>query len=194
MIVRRVTPDDLLTMPDGELYELVDGQLVELPMSSIASVVAVKLAGCLDQFCESTDLGWVFGIDCGYQCFPEDPNRVRKPNVSFVRKERIPGGILSKGYLKVSPDLAVVVVSTHDLFSEVMEKVEQYLDAGVPLIWVIHPETRNAQVFRSSGSPSYLHEQDELQGEDAVPGFRLRLGDILPRPEAMPPLEKTSDA
>ncbi|HUE71259.1 MAG TPA: Uma2 family endonuclease [Pirellulaceae bacterium] len=194
MIIRRVTPDDLLTMPDGDLYELVDGQLVELPMSSIASVVAANLITELNVYQRPLDLGWVFGIDCGFRCFPVDPNRVRKPDVAFVRKERIPGGILSKGYVTVVPDLVAVVVSTHDLFSEVMEKVEEFLEAGVPLIWVIQPTTRTAQVFRANGNPSYLHEQEELCGEDSVPGFRVRLGDILPRPEAMPPLEKKSDA
>jgi Uma2 family endonuclease len=194
MIIRQVTPDDLLTMPDGDLYELVDGQLVELPMSSIASVVAGNLITELNIFQRPLNLGWVFGIDCGFQCFPHDPNRVRKPDVAFVRKERIPGGILSKGDVKVAPNLAAEVVSTHDLFSEVMEKVEDYLAAQVPLVWVIHPETRSAQVFRLHGSPSYLHEEDELDGEGAVPGFHMRLGDILPRPEAMPPLEKKSDA
>jgi Uma2 family endonuclease len=194
MIIRRITPDDLLTMPNGDLYELVDGQLVELPMSSIASVVAANLITELNVYQRPLDLGWVFGIDCGFRCFPVDPNRVRKPVVSFVRKDRIPGGILSKGFVTVAPDLVAEVVSTHDLFSDVMEKVEEYLEAGVPLIWVIDPETRSAQVFRAQGRPSHLHEQDELEGEDSVPGFRIRLDDILPRPEAMPPLEKKSDA
>jgi Uma2 family endonuclease len=101
---------------------------------------------------------------------------------------------LYKVYVKVPPDLAVEEVSTHDLSAEVMEKVEDYLAAQVPLIWVIHPEPRSAQVFRLHGGPSYLHEEEELDREDSVSGFRVRLGDILPRPEAMPPVESKSDA
>src|SRR5688500_7103940 len=104
MIIRRITADELLTMPDSDLYELVDGQLVELPMSSIASIVAGKIITRLNVYQEPLDLGWVFGIDCGFQCFPDDPNRVRKPDAAFVRKERIPGGILPKGYMKVAPE------------------------------------------------------------------------------------------
>ena len=50
----------------------------------------------------------------GYQCFPHDPGLVRKPDVSFVRYGRFPGGVLPEGWAKIPPDLAVEVVSPND--------------------------------------------------------------------------------
>jgi Uma2 family endonuclease len=58
--------------------------------------------------------------------------------------------------------------------------VVEYLAAGVPLVWVINPGTRRAHVYRHDGSVTWLGEDDELSGEDVVPGFRCRLESILP--------------
>ncbi len=118
--------------------------------------------------------------DTGYQCFPHDPNRLRKPDVSFIRKEHLPGGKLPKGWAKFPPDLAVEVVSPNDLAEDVEEKLTDYRKAGVPIIWVIYPGARTAIVNRRDGSVSRLFEDDELLGEDVIPGFRCVLREILP--------------
>ena len=56
----------------------------------------------------------------------------------------------------------------------------EYLGAGVPLVWVVHPEARAVRVHRASGPVSWLREEDELSGEDILPGFRCRVGAIFP--------------
>ena len=48
-----------------------------------------------------------------------------------------------------SPDIAAEVVSPNDLFSEVLDKVAEYLDAGVRLVWLVEPATRQGAVHRS---------------------------------------------
>src|SRR5262249_53718427 len=136
-VERRYRPEDLLTMPGGEAYELVNGELVEKQMGAEADWIAVKLATRLDLFCEREQAGSIFGGETGYQCFPEEPSRVRKPDVSFVRAGRLPGNRIPRGHLRVAPDLAVEVVSPNDLYEEVRSKVEEYLCAGVPLVWVV---------------------------------------------------------
>ena len=73
--------------------------------------------GCysrLDRFCEEHRVGWALTSEAGYQCFPHEPGRVRKPDVSFIRYGRLPGGVLPKGWAKIRPDLAVEVVSPND--------------------------------------------------------------------------------
>ena len=80
------TPEDLLAMPDGERYELVNGVLVERHMGLLSEWIAGRLHYHLTAFCESHPSGWVFtGGDAGYQGFPGSPRTVRKPDVSFVR-------------------------------------------------------------------------------------------------------------
>jgi Uma2 family endonuclease len=182
----RYTPEDLLAMPDGKSYELVDGQLVERNMGFESSWVGGRLLIRLGSYCEEHGLGWAVPADAGYQCFPHQPDLVRKPDVSFVRYGRLPGGVAPKGWAKIPPDLAVEVVSPKDRIDKLDEKLEDYRKVGVPLIWVIHPKTRKVMVHRDDGSVSQLLESDELSGEDVIPGFRCPVRELFPRREPVP--------
>jgi Uma2 family endonuclease len=186
---RRYTPEDLLAMPDGKSFELVNGQLVERKMGAESSQVGGRLYARLDRFCEEHNLGIVWPADNGYQCFPHAPGLVRRPDVSFVKKGRLPGDVAPDGWVKIPPDLAVEVVSPNDSIEEFEEKLEDYQKAGVPLVWVIYPKRRKARVFRLNGPEVVLSEDGELSGEDVIPGFRCPLREILPRraPAEQPP-------
>jgi Uma2 family endonuclease len=176
----RYTPDDLLAMPDRKSYELVDGNLVERNVSALSSQVAAKLNRLVGNHCEANNLSWYFDSECGYRCFPDDPTKVRRADVSYLRRDRLPLERLSEGYVRVAPDLAAEVVSPNDLASEVSRKVDEYLGAGVGLVWVVYPEQRTVQVFRADGTVSLLRESDDLDGGETLPGFRCRVGEIFP--------------
>jgi Uma2 family endonuclease len=111
---------------------------------------------------------------------------VRKPDVSFVRYGRLPGGVLPRGWIKIRPDLAVEVVSPNDTAEELDEKLEDYERVGIPLVWVIYPRSRKVMIYRADGSIHRAREEDELSGEDIIPGFRCPIREILPRPEPTP--------
>src|SRR3954453_24160721 len=121
------TPTDLLAMPDEDRYELVDGSLVERKMGSLSSWVGGRLLHLISNFAEQNNLGWVWPADNGFQCFPDSPNTVRKPDVSLLRRGRLPGERLPEGYLRIPPDLAVEVISPNDLAYEIEEKIEEYV-------------------------------------------------------------------
>ena len=112
------TPEDLLAMPDGKHYELVDGRLVERNMGAESSWIGGRIFLRLNLFCDEHQLGYVWPADNGYQCFAHAPKLVRRPDVSFIRAGRLPGGELPKGHVRIPPDLAVEVVSPNDLASE----------------------------------------------------------------------------
>ena len=174
------TPEDLLVMPDAAGYELVDGELVERGMGSKSSWVGGKLFARLLQFCDENHLGWVFPADQSYQCFPHAPDRVRRPDASFIRIGRLPGEKLPEGHTRIPPDLAAEVISPNDLATVMDRKLKDYLTGGVRLVWVINPDTRSARIHRAGRPILELEERDELDGEDVVPGFRCRLSDLLP--------------
>lgn len=182
MAVPHYTPDDLLTMPDGDRYELVGGQLVERKMSAWSSYVAGELHGHLRAFCRDHSLGWVFPEGTSYRCFPDELSRVRRPDTSFVRRERLTPEQALVGHLPLVPDLVVEVVSPHDTYYEVDQKVSEWRAGGVRLVWVINPQARLARIYRRDGSESIVRENEELSGEDVVPGFRCRLGDLFQPP------------
>jgi Uma2 family endonuclease len=176
-----VTPEDLLALPEeSNGYELVDGRLVERNVSVLSNFVAGRLFRRLAAHCEEHGLGWVLPPETGFQCFPDRPNKVRKPDGAFIRGDRMPVTEWDEGYCHVVPDLACEVVSPKDTFDEVDVKVEEYLRVGVRLVWVVSLPTRQVYVHRADGSMAKVRADDELDGEDVVPGFRCRVSGIFP--------------
>jgi Uma2 family endonuclease len=176
-----VTPEELLAMLDGEHYELVDGVPEEKPTSLLSARVETGLRYILGGYCDDHGLGWVIGLTCGYRCFPWKPGQVRRPDVSFIARDRLPPPERwSDGYVTIPPDLAVEVTSPTDKVYGLEEKIEEYLRAGVRLIWMIHPEVRVIEVIRADGSTSRLRSGGELSGENVVPGFRCPVDALFP--------------
>ena len=170
------TPEDLLAMADGDAYELVDGQLVETKMGTKSSWVASEVLFQIRSFVKTNPEGWVLA-EASYQCFPDAPAKVRRPDVSFIRFGRLSDEELPDGHCPIAPDLAVEVTSPRDTHYEVAEKIEEYLSAGVSLVWIVNPHTRTVLVYRKDrDTVSFLHEADELSGEDVLPGFRCPVG------------------
>jgi Uma2 family endonuclease len=188
----RLTADELEAMPDAKSYELVDGELVERAMGNEASWIGALITRYLVDHCVTNRLGLVFNSEAGYRCFADDPNRVRRPDVSFVRAGRLPGNRPPRGYAIIPPDLAVEVISPNDLASEVERKIDEYLAAGVRLIWVVNPDTRKVSIYKPDGSIRRLSEHDELDGDDVVPGFRCQIAAIFPQPDEPAPTPNTN--
>src|SRR5216117_842659 len=99
------TPDDLLKMPkDGYKYELVDGEVVASPAGMYHSEVAVNITVILAAFVKKNRLGKVYTADVGIHL----PNaNVRSPDVTFVRRDKLPGGKSPESFGEIIPDLAV---------------------------------------------------------------------------------------
>lgn len=174
------TPEDLLTMPDGKHLELVHGELVEKPMSVLSGLVEARAITLLSNHCEPQRVAVVLGPTTGIRCFPDEPNKVRKPAVSVVKRERFSPKRLVEGFLTIAPDIAVEVVSANDEVGDLNEKVEEYLAAGIPLVWVIDPEAEIAFIHRGDGSVTKLHKNDELTGETILPGFHCKVAELFP--------------
>lgn len=183
---RLYEPDDLLSLPDAENYELVDGQLVERKMGSESSLIATIISFLLRQFLRGKNLAHVFGSDAGLQCFPHSPKKLRRSDVSVIRYGRLPGEVIPKGHITVAPDLLVEVVSPRDLAEEVEEKVVDYLEAGVQLVWVVYPATRRVWVRRPSdaleGAATELTGDDVISGEKVLPGFTCKIREFFEEP------------
>lgn len=184
----RYSAADLLKLPDRDRFELVNGDLVEKNTGWESSRIGLRLARFLDTHCDSLQLGWVNGPDAGYQCYeeiyPDDPDRVRKPDVSFIRLERLSPEDRPEGHCDIVPDLVAEVISPNDTAYEVREKTEEYLRAGVKIVWVIDPHAKQVDVHRADGSLQKLYGHEELSGEEIVPGFRLLVSELFRVPVA----------
>jgi Uma2 family endonuclease len=175
--VARATEADLLRSPrDGRKYELVDGEIRVSPAGGRHGAVAVRLSARLLAFVEPRGLGHVFDSSTGFRL---PGGNVRSPDVSFVSRGRFEGDELPEGFSPVPPDLAVEVLSPEDRSRDVLDKVGEYLDAGVRLVWVIDPGARSATAYRALASARTLGAGEDLEGEDVLPGFRCPLSEVV---------------
>jgi Uma2 family endonuclease len=171
------TEEDLLRTPrDGRKYELVDGQIRVSPAGSRHGRVCVRLVVRLGAFVESGQLGYVFDSSTGFRL---PGGNVRVPDVSFVARGRFRDEHVPEGFGDLAPDLVVEVLSPDDRSREILDKVGDYLQAGVPLVWVIDPKRRTAAVYRSLTGVRTVGPGDTLEGEDVVPGFRCALAEVV---------------
>ena len=179
-VTQLLTAEDLYAMPDvpGKRFELVRGELVEVPPATYPQallVVAVVLR--LHQFVAERRLGEVFGDGLGY-IIARDPDVVRVPDVSFIAGERLPAeGI--QGFVPFAPDLAVEIVSPGDRAEDVYGKVREYLTAGTRLVWVFWPKYWAVSVYEPGGVTRELGPDDELDGGELLPGFRVPVAELL---------------
>lgn len=91
-----------------------------------------------------------------------------------------PGFSPTDGPYTGAPDLAVEILSPSDRMTRVRRKLRFYLENGVRLVWLIDPDDRTVTVMTTTASSTTLFEDDELAGGDVLPGFHVRVGEILP--------------
>jgi Uma2 family endonuclease len=178
--LRTMTADELLAMPeDGIRRELVAGELREMtPAGWQHGRIAGNIASELGPYIRQHRLGAMATAEASFR-LSADPDTVRVPDVSFVRQERLDAIGDTTGYWPGAPDLAVEVISPNDRYSEVREKVDEYLAAGTRMVVLVDPRNRDVLVFRSRGERIELTEDDVLDGGDVVPGWTLPVRDIF---------------
>lgn len=176
----RHTPADLLAITDRPMPELIDGELVERePMGQISDAVAARILYLIYEYVRSERLGLVNGSQGSYQVFPDQPDKVRIPDVSFTSWERLPQAKVEEGHGRVAPDLVVEVISPNDKAVDVAVKIQDFLGAGVRLVWVVNPVTRDMQIHRADGTITGLKVGDNLVGEAVLPGFRCSVASLF---------------
>jgi Uma2 family endonuclease len=173
------TADELFVMPDdGFRCELVRGEVRRMPPAgSEHGAVIMNIGTPLDQFVKANSLGVVFGAETGFKIASE-PDTVRAPDLAFVRRERIPEEGIPQGFWPGAPDLAVEVVSPSDTYTEVEEKVHDWLNAGTRIVLVLNPRTRTVAVYTSHTDVVRLTESDTLDGGEVLPGFTCRVAEL----------------
>jgi Uma2 family endonuclease len=149
---KRITAEQLLKMGDIGRCELIYGELV---MMSPAGFDGFKVE--------------------------TNPDLVRAPDASFVRKDRLPKTRWTK-YFPGVPDLAVEVLSPDDTKREVAEKVNMWLVHGTISCWVADPNTRTLTIYRSAQKPIRLTTSNRVKNEPALPGLVLPISKIFKRP------------
>lgn len=125
-----------------------------------------------------TRLGIAFSSSTGFKL----PNGAeRSPDAAWVRLDRWEA--LSpqqrRKFPPLAPDFVIELRSATDELEPLQQKMQEYMDNGVRLGWLINPQQRQVEVYRQGQSKQTLDSPASLSGEDVLPGFVLNLSRIF---------------
>ena len=175
------TADEFMDLPDdGYRYELVEGELLQMSQPGDEhGTITSDLFFEISLFVRENKLGKVYSATG----FKIAERTVRAPDVAFVQTSRVQP--VTRKAVLVAPDLAVEVVSPNDEKADINDKLIEYQEAGVRLIWWIYPESKVVLVYHLADGlmPQPLGIENELDGKDVLPGFKLRVSDLFKQSE-----------
>lgn len=181
---RLFTAADLAEMPrelpSGPVrYELDNGRLIVMsPPGHIHGKVEVAIASALRQASARQGHGEVSGGDSGILLW-RDPDRVVGADVVFIRADALPARLTKEGYLETIPDLVVEVVSKSDTAPNVQRKVDDYLLAGVGVVWVADPVALTLAEHRRGAEPRLFTASETVELPELIPGFKMPLEEVF---------------
>lgn len=174
-----ITAEEFAAMTGDGLHELVRGEVIEMPTPGARhGEIANQMGYLLKAHVLSRNLGKVLNNDAGY-ILQRDPDTARGPDVSFIRRDRVPVGGLPDGPFPGAPDIAIEVLSPNDRIGDIDEKIDMYLAAGCPLVVVLHPKRRTAELHRPGTVPVIVREPEALDLSSVVDGFQCTLAEIF---------------
>ena len=177
---RPMTAEELLNMPDdGFRYELVRGELRKMsPAGYVHGEYAASILISLGAQVKANRLGKVYAAGTGFK-LESNPDHVRAPDAAFVQRERTEAVEDGPGYYPGAPDLVIEVISPSDRYTEVDEKVSDWLNAGAQAVVVVNPRGRVVRVHRSLTDVVVLTESDTLDVSDIVEGWQMPVREIF---------------
>jgi Uma2 family endonuclease len=175
-----ITASEFGRMPDpGYPTELVKGRIVRMsPPSFRHGLTCGNIYFAIRQFLQRNDLGRVVSNDSGVVT-ERDPDTVRGADVAFYGYERLPREATIDVYPDVPPDAAFEVRSPSEGRGKLLEKVAEYLNAGVTVVCVLDPETETIVIYRADVDEVRLSAEQELSLPDVLPGFTCRVASLF---------------
>jgi Uma2 family endonuclease len=161
-------PSDL---PSGSVrYELHHGRLITMPPAGeFHGSIELKIGGALLYLGEYKGHGKASSGEVGV-IIARNPDHVFGADAVFVSNKRLPIRRSPEGYLETIPDL-IVEVSKNETLAALQRKADDYLRAGVVVVWVVDPIHRNVVEYRQGLPAKTYAETDMLTVEDIIPGF-----------------------
>jgi Uma2 family endonuclease len=136
-----------------------------------------RLTQRLGNWTDADGSGLAFDSSTGFTL----PNGAdRSPDAAWVRQDRL--AALKPDptkFLPIAPDFVVELRSETDNLEKLRQKMQEYINNGVRLGWLIDPKNQRVEIYRINKDVEILHAPTSLSGEDVLPGFSLDLTNIL---------------
>src|SRR5947209_3799781 len=144
--------------------ELVNGRIVEVtPPGFEHGWVEGKGYRLIDDFVIANKLGQV-GVGEVGMYVKRNPDVVRAADIAFISNEQYAKRDRSLAFLDVAPELTVEILSPTNTMAEMLQKLQEYFDFGVRLVWLVDPEKKRVYAYRSLSDFRLFEAHDQLPG------------------------------
>lgn len=184
MAATPMTTEQLLAMPDDDMERwLIRGQLREKPMiyrNRWHSRTMARISHLLEDWRQNQPKprGLVLGGGAGVR-LRRDPDSTFGGDVVYISAAlaaRQPDDTMITDGV---PVLAVEILSPDDTLEEISEKIDEYLSAGFPMVWIVDPHDRTVTIYRPDQEPETVNARQELSGEPHLPGFCTAVAELF---------------
>ncbi len=180
-----ITPEQFLALPEEDAtYELVDGQAVPKhePMSPKRFHARLQpiLWRILEDWCSAAECPkpgsahTEWAILLTRQAQPWIPI----PDITYISHERLPIEAMADEPCSAIPELVVEILSPSQSFGAVVQKVADYLEAGIPRVWIVDPQAKSITVFYPDAPPKTFTGSQTIQ-DDFLPGLAVVPQDVF---------------
>jgi Uma2 family endonuclease len=153
-------------------------ELIVMPPAGLGSGWReLRVGRRLDTWAEEDGTGMAYGPSAGFRL----PNgAVRAPDASWLRLSRRDGLTEDERerIAPICPDFVLEIRSPSDSLAVVQAKMQEYMENGARLGWLIDPFQRRVHVYRPGQPVEVLEDPVTVAGEDVLPGFDLNLSEI----------------
>ena len=164
--------------PDLKLERNAHGELIVMPPTGGETGKSNSTANAqIWTWNDRTELGEVFDSSTGFTL----PNKAdRSPDASCVEKSRWSALTPEQreNFIPLCPDFVIELVSPSDSLKKAQEKMQEYMENGCRLGWLINRKKREVEIYRPGQDVEVLQSPLTLSGENVLPGFVLNLQKI----------------
>jgi Uma2 family endonuclease len=161
--------------PDLRLERTAQGKLVAMsPTGSESGRQNLGLSAQLWVWNQQTGLGVAFDSSTGFTL----PNgAIRAPDAAWIEKQRWErlSRQQRRRFAPICPDFVVELLSPTDALETLQIKLQEYMDNGAKLGWLIDPDTRQVYIYRPQTPVEILDQPTSLSGETILPNFEINL-------------------
>ena len=178
---------DTVHLTDEQFYELCQnntelkfertatGELIIMPpVGGESGNREAGLIADVEIWNRQTQLGYAFSSSTIFKL----PNGAdRSPDAAWIRRERWEALTPEqrRKFPPIAPDFVIELRSATDDLKTLRQKMQEYIDAGVQLGWLINPQQQQVEIYRPGQNVEVQNLPTELSGEDVLPGFSLSL-------------------
>ncbi len=179
-----ITTEQFLAMPDDGIdRDLIRGEIREQPMTKrnrFHTYTVVQLAHLLETWrrTQPTPSGEIHAGEVG-TILRHDPGTTVGIDVAWFSAVVMARQPSETTLIDGAPVLAVEVLSPSDKHEDVRDKVREYIDAGVALVWIVDPDFQTVTVHRRDAEPQLFNRHQTLSDPEITPGLEIPVAEIF---------------